>query len=198
MRSGSSATLRRPAFTPSTRWTWERRSASIAEASGEAVFEQHDIEVPAFWSQTATNVIASKYFRGPLGTPQRETSARQLIGRVVDTITGWGRDGGYFASEDEAETFAAELDASAAPPEGLLQQPRLVQRRRRRKAAVLGVLHPLRRRHHGVDSRLVQDRGNDLQGRIGFRREPFRDPLQQGAALQRRHRFRSCLVHAWC
>ena len=75
----------RPGVHPYDEVGWERRSASIAEASGEAVFEQHDIEVPAFWSQTATNVIASKYFRGPLGTPQRETSARQLIGRVGHT-----------------------------------------------------------------------------------------------------------------
>ena len=89
--------------------TWERRTAGIADESGQAVFEQHDVEVPDFWSQTATNVVVSKYFRGPLGTPERETSAKQLISRVVGTITGWGRDGGYFASEEEAQTFDDEL-----------------------------------------------------------------------------------------
>ncbi len=99
----------KPDVHPYDEVTWESRTASIAEASGEAVFEQHDVEVPAFWSQTATNVVASKYFRGPLGTPERERSVKQLIGRVVDTITGWGSDGAYFASDEEAETFAAEL-----------------------------------------------------------------------------------------
>ena len=88
---------------------WERRTASITDESGQAVFEQKDVEVPGFWSQTATNVVVSKYFRGPLDTPQRETSARQLIARVVDEIAAWGRQGGYFASEDEAQTFADEL-----------------------------------------------------------------------------------------
>jgi ribonucleoside-diphosphate reductase alpha chain len=88
---------------------WERRSASIPDESGGAVFEQHDVEMPAFYSQTATNVVVSKYFRGPLGTPQRETSVRQLIGRVVDTITDWGRRGGYFLTLEESDTFADEL-----------------------------------------------------------------------------------------
>src|SRR3990172_7535241 len=88
---------------------WERRTASITDESGNAFFEQRDVEVPAFWSQTATNVVVSKYFRGPLATPQRETSARQLITRVVGTLTAWGRRGGYFLSEEEAEAFHDEL-----------------------------------------------------------------------------------------
>ena len=88
---------------------WGRRTASIADESGEMVFEQQDVEIPDFWSQTATNVVVSKYFRGPLGTPERETSARQLITRVVGTITGWGEKGGYFTSEEESQTFADEL-----------------------------------------------------------------------------------------
>ena len=88
---------------------WELRSAAITDESGKAVFEQTDVEMPAFWSQTATNVVVSKYFRGPIGTPERETSVRELISRVVHTLTRWGRAGGYFASEDEAQTFADEL-----------------------------------------------------------------------------------------
>ncbi len=88
---------------------WELRTASIANEKGELVFEQKDCEVPAFWSQMATNVVVSKYFRGPLGTPRRETSVRQVISRVVDTITGWGREGGYFATEADAEAFSDEL-----------------------------------------------------------------------------------------
>ncbi|MDP3768536.1 MAG: vitamin B12-dependent ribonucleotide reductase, partial [Dehalococcoidia bacterium] len=98
-----------PGVDPFDEVGWEQRSATIADETGQAVFEQHDVEVPDFWSQTATNVVVSKYFRGPLGTPQRETSARQLIARVAGTITAWGRDGGYFLSEEEAQTFADEL-----------------------------------------------------------------------------------------
>ncbi len=88
---------------------WEQRTASIANEKGELVFEQKDCEVPAFWSQMATNVVVSKYFRGPLGTPRREVSVRQMISRVVDTITGWGREGGYFATDADAEAFSDEL-----------------------------------------------------------------------------------------
>jgi ribonucleoside-diphosphate reductase alpha chain len=88
---------------------WEQRHALITGEGGEVVFEQHDVEFPRFWSQLATNVVASKYFRGPLGTPQRETSVRQMISRVVRTLAGWGQRGGYFASEADAATFAGEL-----------------------------------------------------------------------------------------
>ncbi len=88
---------------------WEVRDAVIGDEKGNKVFEQKGVEVPKAWSQTATNVVVSKYFRGQLGTPERETSVRQLIGRVADTMTGWGRDGGYFASEADADTFHAEL-----------------------------------------------------------------------------------------
>lgn len=98
-----------PGIHPFDEIEWERRDARIIGARGEVVFEQKDVEVPKFWSQNATNIVASKYFRGPLGTPQRESSVKQLIGRVVKTITSWGLRDGYFASEEEAETFAAEL-----------------------------------------------------------------------------------------
>jgi ribonucleoside-diphosphate reductase alpha chain len=88
---------------------WELRNAAISSESGGIVFEQKDIEMPKFWSQMATNVVVSKYFRGHLNTPGRETSVRQLIGRVVRTITQWGREGGYFASEADGDTFRDEL-----------------------------------------------------------------------------------------
>src|SRR5437879_8650386 len=87
---------------------WERRDSAIPGESGN-VFEQKDVEIPKFWSQTATNVVASKYFRGTLGTPERERSVKQLIGRVVRTIGGWGRSQGYFNTETDAQTFEAEL-----------------------------------------------------------------------------------------
>jgi ribonucleoside-diphosphate reductase alpha chain len=88
---------------------WELRDAVISNEKGEKVFEQKGVEMPKSWSQTATNVVVSKYFRGQLGTPERERSVRQLISRVSDTITEWGRDGGYFATADDADTFHAEL-----------------------------------------------------------------------------------------
>src|SRR3954454_3620748 len=88
---------------------WEMRSAAITSESGGIVFEQKDVEMPKFWSQMATNVVVSKYFRGHIGSPDRETSVRQLIGRVVRTITGWGREGGYFATEADGDTFRDEL-----------------------------------------------------------------------------------------
>ena len=88
---------------------WEQRAAVIANERGEAVFEQHDVEIPSFWSQQATNIVVSKYFRGQVGTPEREHSVKQLIGRVVDTITGWARDGGYFASDADRHAFSGDL-----------------------------------------------------------------------------------------
>jgi ribonucleoside-diphosphate reductase alpha chain len=88
---------------------WDTRSAVITNERGEVVFEQKDVEMPKFWSQMATNVVVSKYFRGHLGTADRETSVRQLIGRVVRTITQWGREGGYFATEADGDTFRDEL-----------------------------------------------------------------------------------------
>jgi ribonucleoside-diphosphate reductase alpha chain len=91
--------------------SWERRSAVIQDEKGRVVFEQHDVEIPAGWSQLATNVVVSKYFRGALGGPDREHSVRQMIGRVVRTISGWGEVQGYFASPADAEAFADELTA---------------------------------------------------------------------------------------
>jgi ribonucleoside-diphosphate reductase alpha chain len=88
---------------------WELRSAVIGSQGGEVVFEQRDVEIPKFWSQQATNIVVSKYFRGQIGTPERERSVKQLIGRVVDTITKWGRDHKYFASEHDLQAFSDDL-----------------------------------------------------------------------------------------
>jgi ribonucleoside-diphosphate reductase alpha chain len=89
---------------------WEVRDAVIPNfKSGGNAFEQRDVEFPKVWSQNATNIVAQKYFRGPLDTPQRESSVRQLIGRVVDTIRGWGAKDGYFDSADDERVFAEEL-----------------------------------------------------------------------------------------
>ncbi len=88
---------------------WDRRTAAITGEKGQVIFEQKDVEVPRSWSQLAINVVAQKYFRGSPGSPERETSVRQIIDRVVDTIAKWGREGGYFATEEDAENWAEEL-----------------------------------------------------------------------------------------
>src|SRR6266568_3065232 len=89
---------------------WETRDAFIP-GKDKPAFEQKGVEFPKFWSQTATNIVAQKYFRGRMSSPEREFSVKQMIGRVVDTIGRWGREGGYFATEEEAATFDAELKA---------------------------------------------------------------------------------------
>ncbi|HIF91652.1 MAG TPA: vitamin B12-dependent ribonucleotide reductase [Myxococcales bacterium] len=99
----------KPGVDPFDEIEWELRSALIANEKGEAVFEQNDVEIPSDWSQLATNVVVSKYFRGHVGTPERETSVRQLIGRVVGRIRSWGEEGGYFATEEDAQAYADEL-----------------------------------------------------------------------------------------
>ena len=88
---------------------WEFRDATISAEGGTVVFEQKDVEVPAEWSQLATNVVASKYFRGAMGTPERETSVKQLVGRVVGSVRTWGLEQGYFESTEDADVFADEL-----------------------------------------------------------------------------------------
>jgi ribonucleoside-diphosphate reductase alpha chain len=98
-----------PGIHPYDEITWETRTAAIGNESGKLVFEQKDVEVPEFWSQLATNVVVSKYFRGHVGTPERETSVRQLIDRVVNSITAWAETQHYFASDEDLKTFNAEL-----------------------------------------------------------------------------------------
>src|SRR3989454_1518827 len=89
---------------------WETRDAVIPNyKDGGNAFEQRGVEFPKSWSQNATNIVAQKYFRGQLGTPRRESSVKQMVGRVAGTIAAWGRTGGYFASSSDAETFEAEL-----------------------------------------------------------------------------------------
>ncbi len=88
---------------------WDRRTAAITGEKGQVIFEQKDVEVPRSWSQLAINVVAQKYFRGSPGSPERETSVRQIIDRVVETLAKWGREGGYFASEEDALNWSEEL-----------------------------------------------------------------------------------------
>src|ERR1700733_11979207 len=104
----------KPGISPYSEVTWERRTASITDATGGTIFEQKDVEVPADWSMTATNIVASKYLHGHVGTPQgefgaRETGVRQLVARVAETIRDWGIAGGYFATPEDSAVFHDEL-----------------------------------------------------------------------------------------
>ena len=104
----------KPGVSPYSEVTWERRTASITDSTGGTIFEQKDVEVPADWSMTATNIVASKYLHGHVGTPQgefgaRETGVRQLVARVAETIRDWGIAGGYFATPEDAAVFHDEL-----------------------------------------------------------------------------------------
>src|SRR3954452_993481 len=92
-----------PDVNPFSTVEWELRTAEVGG------FKQEDVEFPATWSQNATNIVTQKYFRGKIGSPERESSVKQMIGRVAGTISDWGREGGYFASDDDADAFQAEL-----------------------------------------------------------------------------------------
>jgi len=98
-----------PGKTPYDEIQWETRTASIGNDKGTVIFEQRDVEAPVDWSQTATNIVASKYFHGKMGSPERETSVAQLAQRVVDAITEWGLKDGYFKTPEDGENFRMEL-----------------------------------------------------------------------------------------
>jgi len=99
----------KPAVSPYNEIEWELRTAQITDSQGTVIFEQKDVEVPKDWSMTATNIVASKYLHGTLGTPERETGVRQLVSRVAETIRDWGKADGYFRSDEDAATFHDEL-----------------------------------------------------------------------------------------
>src|SRR5215218_6715202 len=102
---------------------WDLRAAVIGSEKGEVVFEQRDVEIPKFWSQQATNIVVSKYFRGQIGTPGRERSVKQLIGRVVTTITEWGRKQHYFATEEDVQAFSDDLKHLLVRQHGAFNSP---------------------------------------------------------------------------
>jgi len=110
--AGAGLSIRRYFTTPETHpfdaIEWETRDARIGHGD-KVAFEQQDVEFPKSWSQNATNIVAQKYFRGQLESPARERSVKQMIGRVAGTIAGWGRERGYFATDEDADTFEAEL-----------------------------------------------------------------------------------------
>jgi ribonucleoside-diphosphate reductase alpha chain len=98
-----------PGIHPYDEIEWELRTAAISSETGKTVFEQKDVEVPKSWSQLATNVVVSKYFRGHVGTPERENSVKQLIDRVVNSIAAWAETQHYFATDEDLKAFQAEL-----------------------------------------------------------------------------------------
>ena len=100
-----------PSVSPYDALEWELRTAAITSEKGETIFEQKNVEVPKSWSQTATNIVVQKYFHGRVGTPERETSVRQVIERVAATITGYGEKGGYFKTAADRDAFHDELAA---------------------------------------------------------------------------------------
>ena len=100
--------LTREGVHPFDELEWEVRDAVIGDPAKPA-FEQRGVEFPKSWSQNATNIVSQKYFRGQMGTPRREHSVKQMVGRVAGTISAWGRAGGYFATSADAEAFEAEL-----------------------------------------------------------------------------------------
>ncbi|HZQ71153.1 MAG TPA: vitamin B12-dependent ribonucleotide reductase [Terriglobales bacterium] len=99
----------KPGESPYDQIEWEKRVASITDAQGNSIFEQKDVEVPKDWSMTATNIVASKYLHGTVGTPERETGVRQLVSRVAETIRDWGLSQGYFRTPEDGATFHDEL-----------------------------------------------------------------------------------------
>src|SRR6201987_3289810 len=99
----------KPGVSPYDEVEWELRLAQITDAQGNVIFEQKDVEVPKDWSMTATNIVASKYLHGTIGTPDRETGVRQLVRRVAETIRDWGKADGYFRSDEDAAIFHDEL-----------------------------------------------------------------------------------------
>ncbi len=177
---------------------WERREARIPNwKDGTDAFLQPDVEFPVGWSQNSTNIVAQKYFRGTLGTEERETSLRQVIDRVADTITTWGVQDGYFTDEQEGCGLPQRAQAHPRHPARRLQLAGVVQHRGQgRAAAGERVLHPRRRRHDGRHPQLVPRGGHDLQGRFRFRHQPLQHPLVVRAPQGRRHRERPGELHA--
>src|SRR3979490_3042962 len=92
----------KPGVSPYDELEWDLRLAQITDSQGGIIFEQKDVEVPKDWSMTATNIVASKYLHGKVGTPERETGVRQLVTRVAETIRDWGMADGYFPAADSA------------------------------------------------------------------------------------------------
>src|SRR6476660_8667960 len=145
---------------------WELRSAQIKDENGKLMFEQKDAEIPAGWTQLATNVVVSKYFYGENGTTERERSVRQLIHRVTRTISDWGKADGYFAGEEDAERFYRELTWLCLHQHGAFNSPVWFN---------VGLYH-----QYGVTGAACNWRWDPEQNEVAIATNPYEYP--QGAA----------------
>ena len=177
--------------------TWEHRDVVMTNwRDGSVNFEQRGVEFPDFWSVNATNIVTSKYFRGAVGTTQREHSLRQLIDRVVKTYVTAGVQHGYFATPEDSVIFEHELTWMLLHQVFSFNSPVWFNVGTTSPQQVSACFILVGRRHDGVDPELVPRGRPDLQGRLGSGAEPVEDPLVEGAAVLRRHRVRPGVVHA--
>ena len=185
----------RPDIHPYDTVEWETREAVITNERGEAVFEQKDLEIPKSWSQLATQVVASKYFRGHLGTPQRERSAKQMIDRVADTIADWGIKDAYFATDEDAEAFRNELKDILLKQRAAFNSPVWfnvgIDEHPQCSACFINSVDDTMESHPDPG----QDRGHALQVRLRRRQQPLHHPLEQGDPARRRRGQRPGLIH---
>ncbi len=174
---------------------WELRDAVIGNEKGTVVFEQRGVEIPKAWSQQATNIVVSKYFRGHVGSPDRERSVKQLIGRVVNTITEWARKQKYFASEPALSAFSDDLKFLLVHQMAAFNSPVWFncgfEKAPQCSACFINSVDDTMESILGAG----QDRRHALQVRIGHRQQPVGDPLVEGAAGGRRHRVGPGVVH---
>ena len=174
---------------------WESRDAIIGNEKGTVVFEQRGVEIPKAWSQQATNIVVSKYFRGHVGSPERERSVKQLIGRVVNTITEWARKQKYFASDAALSAFSDDLKFLLVHQKAAFNSPVWFncgfEKAPQCSACFINAVDDT------MDSILDagQDRGHAVQVRLRHRQQPVGDPLVEGAARRRRHRLGPGVVH---
>ncbi len=176
---------------------WERRDARITNwVDGSVAFEQLGVEFPIAWSQNATNIVTQKYFRGALGSPGREWSLKQVVDRIVDTITDWGV-GRRLLRRRRSRRVPRRTEVHPRDAAGGIQQPGVVQHRcTGRAAAGERLFHPRGRRRDALDPQLVPRGGDHLQGRLGCRCQPVTDPVVVRAVGGWRHRLGSRELHA--
>ena len=156
---------------------WETRSAIINNERGDVVFEQRDVEIPRSWSPQATNIVVSKYFRGQIGSPSRERSVRQLIGRVVDTIGRWADEGDYFATPDDRQAFIDDLKHLLVCQKAAFNSPVWFNCGFEEKPQCSALFHQQRPRHDGFDSHARSDRGDAVQVRLRHWHQPVSDSV---------------------
>ena len=213
-----------PGMDPFDTVEWDKRTAHIKDESGDVLFEQTDCEIPETWSHLATNVVVSKYFYGEPGTPERETSVRQLIHRVTRTIADWGIADGYFATREDGENFYRDLTWLCLHQYGSFNSPVWFNVGLYHQYGIkgsqwqlaLGCRRPARstsprtpyeypqarpasssgRRQHGRHHAPRPQRGHALQVRLGHGHRPVDAPLAPRKALRRRHAVGAAVVHA--